>query len=510
MSDPRQSRGIAPHCALLLLSLLLSNLALAQGLSAGFGRSHITPAIPDSWVDSNGNAVFDEDIDTWRDDNGNGRFDKVYMAGFQRNRPAAGVQDALMAVALVLDDGKTRIALVAVDVIGLMRRFTGELEAALPPELAIDHLIVHATHNHEGPDTQGLWGAGEFSSGVAPAYMQWLRERILAAISAAIAALEPAQMHHATLADPHTLAATKDTRPPRIIDPHLSVLAFTRTDGSCIGMVVNYGLHPELSWDQNLALTADFPGYVRRGIESGIHYEGQQRMPGVGGTALWLTGNIGGLMTSRPRDLVYDRFLQRGISGGSHEKARAFGYGIAAAVLDAFRAGHFSRATTTPISVDRRRVALSLDNTPLLLAAILGLLETDYSLSLWPPGGTLHTEVGLLRIGPAWILNIPGELYPEIAVGGILNPPGADFSGAPIEQPSLRSLMHGEVNLMVNLANDAIGYIIPYSQWDDSAPWLYGASSETYGEVVSVGPQTAPSIYRALRDMLLAAEPASN
>jgi len=26
----------------------------------------------------------------------------------------------------------------------------------------------------------------------------------------------------------------------------------------------------------------------------------------------------------------------------------------------------------------------------------------------------------------------------------------------------------------VNLANDAIGYIIPKSEWDNEAPWIYG------------------------------------
>ena len=38
---------------------------------------------------------------------------------------------------------------------------------------------------------------------------------------------------------------------------------------------------------------------------------------------------------------------------------------------------------------------------------------------------------------------------------------------------------------MVNLANDAIGYIIPKSEWDNEAPWIYGATEETYGEIVS-------------------------
>ena len=65
----------------------------------------------------------------------------------------------------------------------------------------------------------------------------------------------------------------------------------------------------------------------------------------------------------------------------------------------------------------------------------------------------------------------------------------------PQEVPNLRSQLPDKLNLMVNLANDSIGYIIPKSEWDDDAPWIYGESEETYGEVVSLGPDTATVIH---------------
>ena len=60
----------------------------------------------------------------------------------------------------------------------------------------------------------------------------------------------------------------------------------------------------------------------------------------------------------------------------------------------------------------------------------------------------------------------------------------------------MRSQLPGKLNLMVNLANDAIGYIIPKSEWDEEAPWIYGEDDETYGEVVSLGPDTAIIIHQ--------------
>ena len=112
-----------------------------------------------------------------------------------------------------------------------------------------------------------------------------------------------------------------------------------------------------------------------------------------------------------------------------------------------------------------------------------------------------------LKIGQATLTAIPGELYPEIAVGGIENPEGADFAIDPIEVPPLRDALHGRVNLMVNLANDAIGYIIPKSEWDREAPWIYGESEETYGEIVSLGEETGPTLHRHLLKLFPRQEP---
>ena len=40
------------------------------------------------------------------------------------------------------------------------------------------------------------------------------------------------------------------------------------------------------------------------------------------------------------------------------------------------------------------------------------------------------------------------------------------------------------------------------SEWDVEAPYLYGAKEQFYGEINSVGPQTAPMIHKVLKNML--------
>lgn len=59
----------------------------------------------------------------------------------------------------------------------------------------------------------------------------------------------------------------------------------------------------------------------------------------------------------------------------------------------------------------------------------------------------------------------------------------------------------GRAGFIFGLANDEIGYIIPKSEWDTEPPYLYGAKKPVYGEVNSVGPETAGRIHQAIREL---------
>ena len=211
-------------------------------------------------------------------------------------------------------------------------------------------------------------------------------------------------------------------------------------------------------------------------------------------------------MTSGPTDPIYDPFLKKMLTKPSHAKARAYGYSIANSVIEAFQAGDFKQSPRPSINVHSKEIELSIENFMLSLGTLLGVIDSDPKFSLVPPFVRYLSEVAFIQIGDTSITGIPGELYPEIAVGGIENPVGADYVIAPQEVPSLRSQFSDKLNLMVNLANDSIGYIIPKSEWDEDAPWIYGEKEETYGEVVSLGPNTAPIIHENLVELIEASK----
>jgi hypothetical protein len=390
-------------------------------------------------------------------------------------------------------------------VVGLSHGFVESVRQAFSEKLGLDYLLVHSTHNHQGPDTQGIWGSSYVRSGVDAAYMETLRARMGQALAAAVAGLAPARLEIAEITGRDRRIGTVDTRGPQVIDDGLRVAVLRQADGDAVlGTLVNFGNHVELLWDHNFQLTADVAGYARRGLSGGLDYDGTLFRPGLGGTTLWLTGNIGGLITTGPETGVADVRSGESLATPSFEKARAQGYAIAEAVLDTVAAGGFVPVAEPRLAVHSRRFEIPVSNAPLVFGTMIGVLDRDLHYG-W--GARTETEVALVQLGDLWIACIPGELYPEIAVGGIVNPEGADYRMEPLEVPPLRPAMRGRVNMMVNLANDALGYIIPKSEWDDRRPYLYGAKEASYGEIVSAGPETAHLVHDALMQIFTDASP---
>jgi hypothetical protein len=465
-------------------------------LRAGFAAVAITPPVVDTWTDRNGNARLDPG-EPVRDVNRNGRFDAYWLAGFHDRRPATGVHDDLWARAMVLDDGKTVLAVVVLDAIGLMHDRVVEIRRRVPPEVGVTYTVVASTHSHQAPDLMGLWGGRTARSGVNPDYLEQVIDGAAAAVTAAARARRPAALRFAQVPQAAAPLVT-DSRRPIVLDPGLRMLhAVSLETGESLGVFVTWANHPETLWSGNLEVSSDFPHYLREGIESGVVHGGRTVAPGLGGVAVYASGAIGGLMTTSPDFPIPDPFGAGDYRRPGFAKARAQGQGLALLVLEALRSPAVVEVGRAGLALRARTLEVPLENLGLALAAALGIVERGF-----PSWGTVRSEVAAFRIGPASFLAIPGEIYPEIVNGGIETPPGADFPVDAVEVPPLRGLMPGSFKFVIGLANDELGYIIPRSQWDAEAPWLYGEDEETYGEIVSMGPGTAPLLHAALREIL--------
>jgi hypothetical protein len=196
----------------------------------------------------------------------------------------------------------------------------------------------------------------------------------------------------------------------------------------------------------------------------------------------------------------------RTIPPDSFAFARAVGERAAEAAIEALRTSGQSSGSSA-VGYRGTRVFVPLENRLFRLAAFLGVLDRAVYSNGEPAtaafGDDLRTEIGVLRIGDVEALCVPGEIYPELVIGGIQEPqdPGADFRGASPEPP-LEGMLDSEYRLVIGLANDEIGYILPRSQWDTEAPFAYGREEAQYGEVNSVGPSVAPILAEAFARLL--------
>jgi len=420
----------------------------------------------------------------------------IWLAGFKQHRAAAAIHDDLWALGCVIDDGRTRIGIVALDAIGFFHDDVLRVRERLNKDWKLDYTVICSTHDHSAPDLLGLWGPSYLRSGVNKHY----REQVIAAAAKvfgeAVAALQPAKVaFHEIRTPPDGLVG--DSRKPQVFDSDIRVMHFTSTtNGATIGTIIGWADHPETAWSKNTEVTADFPGYLRDALEKGVHYRGVMLESGIGGIHLYVNGAVGGLMSTGPEITVRDPYLKQDFKEPTHDKPLALGRQLASRILTRLESTNVTAVDYAPISVKAKTIELPLKNKGYLFAGLMGLIDRGHV--RWR---VIRSEVALITFGDASIACIPGEIYPEIVNGGIETPPGADFPIKPLEVPPLRQLMPGKVKFVFGLANDEIGYIIPKSEWDNKAPYLYGSKKKLYGEINSVGPDAARIIHSAMREL---------
>lgn len=457
---------------LLLVAVHVALLAVAgrgaEGVRVGFAERDITPELRE------------------------GR--QVWLAGYGHGRAATAVHDPLMARTVVLADGQHKIALVSIDCVGLQLPEVDAIRSQLPD---FDYVLVSSTHDHEAPDVIGIWGRTPLSRGVDDQYLERLIQRTVDSVRAAEQQLTAARADFGYAEDE---SLVRDSRLPEVKDGVLRALRFTSPDGQRpLGLLVQWNSHPEAMGSRNTQITADFPWATVAWLQE------KYRCPVV-----YMTGTVGGLMAP-PRDRIRSAAGEL-LKEGDFEYTRQYGEEVArladAALADA------RPIELTPLGSASVRLALPVENPLYRTARTLGVLtrkgvvwtgdagDLSQPLRLDNPAQkmAIETEVACLRLGALHIAAIPGEIYPELVYGRYQEPaePNVDYPDAPLE-PSVSQILPGDSWMLLGLANDEVGYILPKRQWDLEPPYAYGRTQPQYGEVNSCGPETGPLLMAALQ-----------
>lgn len=376
----------------------------------------------------------------------------VYLAGFGRNRVAESVHDDLYARALALSDGSLTLVLCALDLISLFRDAVTEIIQQVHQQSPEVRVILAATHTHHGPDTMGLYGPDDKTSGVDPQVLAMIQEQTISVILDSLALnREAVSLRTAAVQVP---GVAKNARDPEIRDEELTCAQFACSDGQPLVTVFNFPCHPEVLFDTNTHITSDYPGVLRREVEIA-----------TGAPCIFVPGALGGMMTPDVQD-------------HSFEEAEAMGQRLAAEGLAAL----VGSTPQTSFEVYTRKVVFPIKLTnPLFKLAIHQKLLPD----LRDRHGMMTTETNLLKVGNCWWVTVPGELLPKLglAIKAMLRQAGAEVCG------------------VIGLVNDELGYILPVEDFRYPLnPFNPGAH---YEETMSISKRIGPRLMEAVAELLI-------
>jgi hypothetical protein len=508
-------------------------------LKVGVGKRVWTPQNFETYTDENADGEYNT-TEPFTDLNGNNKFDGVWLFG--GGRAAQRVETDVEARAIAFVQGEVTVVILSIDAIGMsasdMERIRGDASLA---GLAIDHVVISATHAHDAPDIMGLWGPTETTTGRQPFVLDRLFAEAAAAIKEAVETAEPAHLVIASTrlindpANPDGLTDdfNKDIRDPVIFDPTLTIARFVRagSPATTIGTLVNWANHPEVAHfgDGPASITAHYPHYLRTGIEQGVtaaqtSYTATD-LAGLGGVTVFVQGALGGQIGSLrgTHPLGPDGTP---ITVESHAMEQALGINAAALALKALQqAGE--TVGDLPLLMKTATFHGRMENTFLHVAFLVGLLGPEpifgYDEDEPIDSGNypwIKLRSTYVQVGPLGLVTAPGELHPELWVGGydgswswgwplldMTKPNLPDFTRAPAP-PYMRDLVlaHPGVRypVLAGLGENFVGYIVPAYNFvlDPSNPYIVEAEGDHYEEVYALGPLVEQHVVESILELL--------
>jgi len=245
----------------------------------------------------------------------------VAKSDITTDRTDAVIRDPLYAKALVLDDGETRLAIVAMDVTAIGGReisrgvlpdggkeFLPALRSRIENELEIPgtNVLVNASHTH--PPGQLLCDDAQQVERTFDAVERAFQNMTEVKVGAGVGHEDRITMNRIlTLKDGrswtvrHANPCPPDDEVAEVgpIDPDIGVLRIDRTDGGPLAVVYNFACHP-LFGDAQGSITANFPGVASAVIEENLGEDAMALfLQGAGGDII----DIGFKDFGQPRDI---------------------------------------------------------------------------------------------------------------------------------------------------------------------------------------------------------------
>jgi hypothetical protein len=380
------------------------------------------------------------------------------MAGYYSTRLAEGVNDDLMAKALVVEQDGAKVAMVVCDLISMPRAIAEGARVAIEKSTGLpgDRVMISATHTHTGPvlpTGSSRDPAEEGAADAAKRYVRALPNLIARSVSAANAGLRPAKLSVGVGREEHlsfnrryfmkdgSVGWNPGKKNPNIvkpagpIDPEVPVMYFETLDGKPIATYVNFAMHPDTTG--GLRVSADYPFTLSSVLA---------RVKGPDMMTIFANGCCG--------DINHIDVSAADKQQGTDEAAR-IGTVLAGEVIKTY--ARLTPATTSAPRVKREVLALPL--APITPADVEWAQKTAVTLGKNQPtfldrvraykvldvnarqGKPLEAEVQVMSFAPDLaVVALPGEIFVEL--------------GAFVKQNSPY-----RQTIIAELANGSVGYV---------------------------------------------------
>lgn len=510
----------------LALVLLFTVAAYANDLiEVGYVQVDITPEIAE-WVDSDGNGEY-----TFGDGSAYDTGEKVtkFVDGKinvgNGNGEAHYVHDRIYSRIMVLNDPATnkRVAIISLDLY-MMQLQDCNFIRNLVKDLSFEHIAIHCTHSHMGPDTLGRSGAKNLENGINGSWFRKMQKGTAKGIREAFAKRAPAKLRFLGTKSRFGL---NDTRDPIIYDDDLMGMQVVKPNGEVVVTLVQWANHVEAIL--SLHNGNDAPAGIREktghiitpGFPAFVDYQAQKTF---GGHGMFINGAVGGLMTML-RTFVWEPFqpyspdtpvekIPKDFTGKIHDNFKMAEL-IGCELINKLHREKLQEqpfATNLFISAKTEEVKIQLENELFrmaFLAGFIGFDKRDFEGDMMGKA-FLKTQVSRIDIGPAQFACVPGEIFPELTVGlpkdfyskngkYFKEPEHHKTGGDFVVPPSLKSMMTAKYKFVIGLSDDSIGYMVAPCDFllDELLPWIE-SPPDHYEETQSVGIQAVPKVMEGL------------
>lgn len=372
----------------------------------------------------------------------------LYIAGYHNGVEITGILDYCEARAVWIDTGVEGVLLIGVDCIALDSSTVQQIRDTLSDIEGCAAINVFSTHTHAGIDTLGMWGPVGMD-GKNDAYMENLIQAAEQAGREAVTSRTAGKLYFGQV---KTEEMYRDSREPQVYDDHLYQLRFSPNDSDSAGLrLYFYGAHAESLRGNNKLLSRDYPGLLCDKVTEA-----------TGDNTMFFPGAIGGLIMTK-------EFTDAGTRAVENMEITADKLVTYALSIKEEK----EQELLPKLTFAKTKCVVPMDNVAFLLYKFLGILDNKLALANSATGCGAETEMAVMMLDDLAVTLIPGEIFPELVLGGEYG----DVSSENTNPEPLCEIAadHGiEQILIIGLANDEIGYIVPPSDFllNEEMPYL--------------------------------------